>query len=286
MPFHLRPAQADDLPALQEVEKLSTPSLTYLPYVFEQFRRDPGGELSVAEDESGRLVGCGKFTRLPDGSAWLETLRVIPACQGQGVGKLFYQRFLETARAQGITTLRMYTGVENLTSRGLAERFGFTLAETLRGYRRPSPSEPPALAASGWHALGTPASAAPILAAQRAAWGPFLVLNRTFYPLSSALAELAVQQGWAFQNADSGDFCILGARFMPQQALHLGLLSGNLDGCLTFALQQAYQRSVPTLICTLPASASAVQAALIRHGFQPEPADLIVMEAHFPEYAR
>ena len=77
-----------------------------------------------------------KLTVLPDGSAWLEALRVAPFAQGKGVGKQFYQHFFTVARERGIPSMRMYTGVRNAVSKGLAERFGFRLAATYRGASR------------------------------------------------------------------------------------------------------------------------------------------------------
>ena len=128
----LRKALVEDKERILEVEAKSTPGLRYLGRVFDLFVNDNVGELIVAE-LNGVIVACGKFTVVPDGSAWLEALRVIPECQGLGLGKLFYQRFFELASEKGITTMRMYTNIGNKASKGLAERFGFRLAGTFRG---------------------------------------------------------------------------------------------------------------------------------------------------------
>ena len=93
------------------VEAGATPKLRYLPRVFERFLHDPAGEFMVAELE-GRLAACAKFSLMPEGSAWLETLRVLPEFQGRGLGKMMYQRFFELARRQNTPVMRMYTGVE------------------------------------------------------------------------------------------------------------------------------------------------------------------------------
>lgn len=74
---------------------------------------------TVAEVD-GKIVGIGKLTLLYDGSAWLETLRVDPAYQGNGVGKAIYRRYLEEAAELNAPALRMYTGVKNAVSAGLA----------------------------------------------------------------------------------------------------------------------------------------------------------------------
>ncbi len=96
MQITLRQATPEDRAAVELVASQATRGLRYLPSVFTEFVTDRFGEFSVAEVE-GQVVGCGKFTLLPDGSAWLEALRVMPQYQGQGVGKAFYRRFFEIA---------------------------------------------------------------------------------------------------------------------------------------------------------------------------------------------
>ena len=119
MQITIRVVTEEDRDAVLAVESQSTPNLKYLPMVFDQFLSDPEGDFSVAEMD-GEVVGCGKFTVMPDGSAWLEALRVIPRAQGQGIGKAFYARFFEVAEGKGIKTMRMYTGMKNKVSKGLA----------------------------------------------------------------------------------------------------------------------------------------------------------------------
>ncbi|MCJ7622744.1 MAG: GNAT family N-acetyltransferase, partial [Anaerolineaceae bacterium] len=102
----VRRARNDDREQVFEVESKSTPRLSYVPKVFDMFLSDETGEFLVAEVNEC-LVACGKFTVVPDGSAWLETLRVIPEYQGLGIGKRFYERFFEIARQKGVPKMRM-----------------------------------------------------------------------------------------------------------------------------------------------------------------------------------
>ena len=122
----LRKAVAADLTAVLAVEKRSTPNLHYLGRVFDLFLSHSRGEFTVCEID-GEVVACAKLTVLPDGSAWLESIRVIPERQGLGVGKRFYENYFDIAQREGIKTLRMYTGVGNKVSKGLAERYGLQL---------------------------------------------------------------------------------------------------------------------------------------------------------------
>ena len=132
----LRKAKQEDREKVRWVESKSTPTLIYTPYVYDEFLSD-GGEFSV-EELDGELVACGKYTPLPDGSAWIETLRVIPEKQGLGLGKKLYDHWTKLAKEQGIKAMRMYTGVSNVVSAGLAERYGLKLQGTFKGNTTPA----------------------------------------------------------------------------------------------------------------------------------------------------
>ena len=129
MDIKLRKARPEDKEKVEWVESLSTPNLSYVPHVWGMFINDTGGDWSV-EEVDGEVVACGKYSILPDGSAWLETLRVIPRRQGLGLGKRLYEHWLKLSAEKGVKTMRMYTGVNNAVSAGLARRYGLSLAET------------------------------------------------------------------------------------------------------------------------------------------------------------
>ena len=114
------------------VEEETLPNSCYLRDNSDYFLNQTKGELTLvwSGDEP---VGIGKLSLLPDGSGWLETLRVRPDWQGQGVGKAIYNRWLKEAQQLGCPAVRMFTGTKNVRSRGLAERFGLSLAGTYIG---------------------------------------------------------------------------------------------------------------------------------------------------------
>ena len=82
------------------VEEETLPNSCYLRDNSDYFLNQTKGELTLvlSGDEP---VGIGKLSLLPDGSGWLETLRVRPDWQGQGVGKAIYNRWLKEARLSG-----------------------------------------------------------------------------------------------------------------------------------------------------------------------------------------
>lgn len=307
----IRRAVAEDLDKIVEVEHKATPGLQYLGDVFELFAFDKVGEFSVAELE-GKIVACGKFTVMPDGSAWLESLRVTPEHQGLGIGKQFYQRFFELAPKRAVKTMRMYTNSGNVVSKGLAERFGFQLADTHRGmfcqmtevepntvskglakrfdsqpadthrgmFWQMTEIEPSHSSDASFLKITDPDKAIELLMPYQKQWGAFLVMNRTWYQFNAAtLRALATQEKvYATPKADS--VMILGARFMPEKALHIGLYGGCKETCLSFAQKRARELGVKRLVCMFPPALTHVEQDLTRYGFMRESYDCIVMEVN------
>lgn len=275
-PITLRPATEEDRTPVIQVEARTMPNWRYLPQVFDLFMAD-AGEFSVAEVD-GEVVACGKFTPMVDGSAWLETLRVVPDFQGRGIGKRLYERFFEQARAAGIPVMRMYTGVENAVSKGLAERFGFRLAGTCGNASRPCRVEEVPHPLPPFRLITDPAEAAALIMPHAGAWGGFLVMNRTWYAFTPALCAALARQAQVYADAESGSLLVAGSRFMPEQALHIGLFAGDPERCFAFAMHLAAVRNAARLSCLFPARNGEIAATLLANGFQRSPGDLIVME--------
>jgi len=273
----LRRARPEDLDKVIWVESLSTPNLSYVPHVWDMFLGDEEGDWTVAEIE-GEVVGCGKYTVLPDGSAWLETLRVVPQRQGLGVGKRLYEHWLKLSREKGVKTMRMYTGVRNVVSKGLATRYRLEVAETFRGTLIKTPQK--AEAEHSFRQIKDPMKATELLMRHREAWGGWLVMNRTFYRLSPVLCAHLAERGMVYTDPATGSVVAMGARFMPRHGLHIGLFAGDAEACLGFAAQKAAEGSVEKLHCLFPSHIPGVEDALTGFGFRLEPADFLVMGTH------
>lgn len=278
MKIVLRKARDEDLGKLVEVESKATPGLQYIPNVFDAFIADEIGEFSVAEVE-GEIVACGKFTVVPDGSAWLETIRVLPEYQGLGIGKRFYERFYDTAHRQGVTTMRMYTGVKNAASKGLAERYGFQPVGIYRGALLPCQSAADRDFRVEFQKVTEPEKGVALLMPFHEKWKGFLVMNRTFFALTPALCADLTDNGMVYEAPDSQSVITIGARFMPETALHIGVFGGDTDACLGFALQTGKELGVGRMSCYFPQSAGDIQQLLTQNGYQIEASDFYVMEA-------
>ncbi|MFK7802573.1 MAG: GNAT family N-acetyltransferase [Anaerolineae bacterium] len=270
----------NDRNALIEVERKSTPNLQYVPHVFDMFASDPRGEFCIAEVD-GEVVGCAKFTVTPNETAWVETLRVVPERQGLGIGKRLYERFFEIAQEENISTMRMYTGINNAVSKGLAEHFGFKLESTFLGASRKVDLSADAhvieRGESSFELVSDPEKAAKIMMAGNDLWNDFLVMNRTFYRLTPSLCIDLAQKGLVFEDAESGSGVVLGARFMPQQALHIGQFWGDHEACIRFALGRAVTSGIPSVSCLYPDLSSRITDVLGTHQFDPNASKFIVM---------
>ena len=125
--------------------------------------------------------------------------------------------------------------------------------------------------------IGDAAQAVELLMPYAPEWHHFVVMNRSFYKLTPALCSYLVQQGHVYAHQQSGSALVLGARFSPQEAIHIGLFAGDGAACLNFAQQKAYQAGIAQISCIFPQSAIHIQNMLMKHEFVPHPSPYIVM---------
>ncbi|MEM9776580.1 MAG: GNAT family N-acetyltransferase, partial [Chloroflexota bacterium] len=245
----VRPAAREDLDAIIYVENQAMPNWRYVERVFDQFMGHEKGEFSVAELD-GRIVACAKFTVLPDGSAWVETLRVDSDYQGRGIGKALYNRFFEIAKEQSVSTVRMYTGMQNKVSRGLAEHFGFALDASFYGANFALGSSHP-IKPNSFKPVRDANVAADLIMPLSEAWNEFMVMNRTFYKITPELCGYLVDNGRVYADAGTNSVIAFGARFMPDVSQHIGLYGGDAEACLDFAKSLGQERA-QSLACLFP----------------------------------
>ncbi|MBR5502072.1 MAG: GNAT family N-acetyltransferase, partial [Oscillospiraceae bacterium] len=122
MDFTVKLASYSDMAEAGRVEKETMGSYTYLEDAWHYFSTLPGGMVCVSHGD--KMVGIGRFSVSPDGSGWLETLRVVPEYQRKGVGREIYKKYVQLAQENGCPSMAMFTGTENVASSALAELFG------------------------------------------------------------------------------------------------------------------------------------------------------------------
>ena len=91
MELVVRTVTRPELDKAVEVEEKAMKGSGYLRDVSELFLSDEVGPLLGAYKDGEELVGIAKYTVLADHTAWLETLRVAPEYQRQGVGRRLYE---------------------------------------------------------------------------------------------------------------------------------------------------------------------------------------------------
>jgi GNAT superfamily N-acetyltransferase len=276
MEITLRKARLEDKDKVVWVESQSTSGLSYVSHVWDMFINDAEGDWSVVEVD-GELVACGKYSVLPDGSAWLETLRVIPERQGIGLGKRLYEHWLKLSKEKRVKTMRMYTGVKNLVSAGLARKYGLNHAETFHGTLMNSMSftQKPNME---FKEITDPESATKLLLPLSKKWGGWMVMNRTYYKWSTKLCNWLTEKGMVYKDDESGSIVVMGGRFMEDKQLHMGLFSGNPEKCLSFAHFKGAEKGVRTIHCLYPSDKKEIEEALLYYGFRMESSPFIVME--------
>lgn len=121
----IRPAQPDDRAALEAIAAQIWDGNDYLPRVLDAWLNDPYDGFFVATLRD-RVVGVCKITRLDDEEWWLEGLRVDPAFQGHGFGRILHHFAVNHVRQHGRGVLRFSTSSENSAVQRLARETGFS----------------------------------------------------------------------------------------------------------------------------------------------------------------
>ena len=261
------------------VEEETLPNSCYLRDNSAYFLEQTRGELTIVYD-GDTPVGVGKLSILPDGSGWLETLRVRQAWQGQGVGKTLYRHWLAQRETYGCHALRMFTGVGNLRSKGLAEKNGFSVAGTVIGATRKL---------SGVSAFPKTYDFSPVRDRQQALMllqqhcprmQGFVVLNNTFFRTEEKTWDYLWEQGMVFADRQQ-NLVVLGARMLRERGLHLAMYGGDGEKCLGFALAYTAGAGLPQLTVSYPPAQAEIRQQLEKLGFLHDPACRIVMERSF-----
>ena len=96
----------------------------YIKYVWDIWIRDRSGKLFVAE-VNGKPVGILHVAFLPDGSAWLEGLRVHPSFRRKGIAYKLNLEALQYIKENGYHLIRLAIAKWNKPPQKLAHKLGF-----------------------------------------------------------------------------------------------------------------------------------------------------------------
>lgn len=88
--------------------------------------------------EDGQVLGCGALKALPDGTAEVKSVHVLPQARGRGVARRMMAHLAEVARSEGFAALVLETGAAHLpdydAARKLYETLGYGYCGPIFGY--------------------------------------------------------------------------------------------------------------------------------------------------------
>jgi len=276
MAFTIKIAEYADRDECARVEHESMPNYPgYLSDAWHYFQSQKGA--CVCDYDGDEMIGIGRFTVLPDGTGWLETLRVAIPHQGKGAGKAIYGKYRELADEYGCPSMAMFTGVRNQISAGLAEKNGLMTAAVHRGYNLTG------FTGGSPHGFVpvNPQRAVQLALPLREEYNDYAVFNRTFYHVNEENICSFAAEGKVFEDKESGNFIICGARFQHHVALHIAMMGGDYDRCIDFAVNHARAMGVGKISCTFALGNEKLERALVSRGFTPDASDLITKEIVF-----
>lgn len=272
MDFTIKLAGYSDLAAAAAVEQGVTPGSAYLADAWHYFNSIKGDLVCAYAGE--KMIGIGRLTVLPDGTGWLETLRVLPEYQHQGAGKLIYKKWLELAGEYGCPSMAMFTGVRNAASSGLAELYGLKTVMQHRSYHLTelSGGNPHGFKHVYWQ------RAVELILPHKDEYRDYMTFNRTFHHINEANAKAFAVEGKVYEDMESGSFIVCGGRFQQNAALHIAMMAGDLDKCINFAVNLAGAQGIEKVSCTFALENEKLEKALLKRGFRPDISDLITKE--------
>ena len=272
MKFTVKYISDSDLAEAVRVEQETMGNYTYLKDAYELYKHTPGAMVGICDGE--HMAGIGRFTVLPDNTGWLECLRVSPEYQHMGAGKMIYEEYLKLAEKYHCTSMAMYTGMKNIKSSSLAEKYGLYTVQVFHGFHIPAEM----CACTPFRRL-TP-DEAEVLMQYKEKYHDYLSVSRTFYHFNKENIRSFAAEGMVYGDEESGSLVIAGARFQHYKTLHAALMEGNTEKCLSFLKTLAYIQGIHDITFTI-ASPCSLEDVLKEYGASMDSAEIIVKEKKF-----
>ena len=96
----------------------------YIPEVWDEWLADTSAKMSVIEVD-GRQVGMNRMRFLPDGSGWLEGVRIHPDYRGMGLASMLGVHSIKAGVRNGVDVYRLATYNRNKPARRQISKMGF-----------------------------------------------------------------------------------------------------------------------------------------------------------------
>ena len=273
MKYVTRAATMADVPRLREVEMRTLPHFTWYttecaPLFIEQ--KGQRGEMVVAErpdlpaDDPERIIGIGQYSIMPDGSGWMECLRILPEFQRTGAGRQIYERYQELWNKTDAPHVAMFTDLEGFASKSLAELYGFRLAGTYDEYKlllEGVEAEEP----EGFVRVTDPETVRKALESGEGV-NDRIILNRTYLHYNEPVYRWLIEKGMVW--SDGSSLLVTGARMLEERGWFLPFWSGDREKCLAFAIARAKQAGLPALTVSFPPGREDLKEYFESKGFR------------------
>ncbi len=136
--LEVRPARPEDRDAVLAFCAHTWSDGDYIEYVWDDWLKEDGKGVLLVGLLDGQPVGISHVAMISDDEAWLEGIRVDPAHQREGFGRILTSRSLVAAREHGAAVARLITSSENEASQGMFARFGFVRVAEMVRFRGPA----------------------------------------------------------------------------------------------------------------------------------------------------
>lgn len=257
--YTIRLAGPKDLAFTDELEKEALPIIDpYYRKNIEIFTEEIPGDLVMVFDGEEAL-GMGRYSFHPDGTMWLETVRVRPDHQGQGIGTAIYEKYLDVAREKGVKTVRLYTESFNEKSMALTKKMGFSIilrydyySKLAQDVSKSSQNVPEESQKVPVESQDVPGDAlgfrvekdldGVMETLRENPWTDLLCMNNVFYEGNEANIRWFLDRGMVYRKGESLMIC--GARHNRDSVAYLAYLTGNRAACVQAALAMNHGKTL------------------------------------------
>lgn len=228
--FTYKIATLDDLKFTDEIEKQALPIID--PYYKENidiFTSEIDGDLIMVYD-GDYAVGMGRYSFHPDGTMWLETVRVRPDYQRLGIGTGIYENYLKKAKENNVKKIRLYTEDFNEKSMALTKKMGYKIILKYDYYSLKCPDGN--IDSKGFKVEKDLDKVMDII--EKNPWQDLLCINNVFFEQNRANIGWFLDRDMVYVNGN--DMMILGARHNRKSVSYIMYMTGDYEKIVDAAI--------------------------------------------------
>ena len=271
--MNIRYATTDDLDIITELEAKALPILTpYVKVAKDYYFKKAKGEILLVEKE-GVPVAMGRYTLMPDNTIWIETIRVDPEHQREGIGTLIYSEIEKIARKLKVSKMAMYTEDFNVGSMALVNQMEFTKVG-IYGCLKLEMSDD-TYNSKNFVPVKDIKEIQHII--DESNWDDKISLNRTFYDLNSDILKEFIDRGDIY--SDGKSVVLEGNRTREDGEQSMGMYLGSVQDCIDAGVSIAHNKGMDSILAIYPKSRTDILEALEERDFE-DTYDLHVFEKY------